>query len=80
MIDGVTVNGEVRTLVESWVRSLEAEGKSEESMHLHHRWAQSMALIQIAIAGLTFPAAAAADDLAWPPISREQRQIGRAHV
>jgi Domain of unknown function (DUF4337) len=30
--------------------SLEAEAKSEESMHLHHRWAQSIALIQVAIA------------------------------
>ena len=30
--------------------SRDADGKSEESMHLHHRWAQSMALIQIAIA------------------------------
>ena len=28
----------------------EAEKKSEASMHVHHRWAQSMALIQIAIA------------------------------
>jgi len=28
----------------------EAERKSEESMHVHHRWAQSMTLIQIAIA------------------------------
>ena len=30
--------------------SRDADAKSEESMHLHHRWAQSMALIQIAIA------------------------------
>jgi len=30
--------------------SRDADGKSEESMHLHHRWAQSMALIQVAIA------------------------------
>ncbi len=30
--------------------SHDADAKSEESMHLHHRWAQSMALIQIAIA------------------------------
>jgi hypothetical protein len=30
--------------------SRDADGKSDESMHLHHRWAQSMALIQIAIA------------------------------
>ena len=30
--------------------SRDADGKSEESMHLHHRWAQSMTLIQIAIA------------------------------
>ena len=28
----------------------EAETKSEASMHVHHRWAQSMTLIQIAIA------------------------------
>ena len=28
----------------------EAEKKSEESMHVHHRWAQAMTLIQIAIA------------------------------
>jgi hypothetical protein len=28
----------------------EAEAKSEASMHVHHRWAQSMTLIQIAIA------------------------------
>ena len=30
--------------------SLDAEAKSEASMHEHHRWAQSMTLIQIAIA------------------------------
>ena len=30
--------------------SKDADTKSEESMHLHHRWAQSMALIQVAIA------------------------------
>ena len=30
--------------------SHDADGKSEESMHQHHRWAQSMALIQVAIA------------------------------
>ncbi|MEO8344392.1 MAG: DUF4337 domain-containing protein [Betaproteobacteria bacterium] len=30
--------------------SREADGKSDESMHRHHRWAQSMALIQVAIA------------------------------
>jgi hypothetical protein len=30
--------------------SKEAESRSAESMHSHHRWAQSMALIQIAIA------------------------------
>ncbi len=30
--------------------SNEAEEKSEASMHLHHRWAQAMTLIQIAIA------------------------------
>ena len=30
--------------------SLEADTKSEASMHEHHRWAQSMTLIQIAIA------------------------------
>ena len=37
--------------------SRDAEGKSEESMHLHHRWAQSMALIQVAIAlaAITLP-------------------------
>src|SRR4029453_13169260 len=28
----------------------EAEAKSEASMHVHHRWAQAMTLIQIAIA------------------------------
>ncbi len=28
----------------------EAEGKSEASLHVHHRWAQAMTLIQIAIA------------------------------
>src|SRR5512144_706849 len=28
----------------------EAERRSEESMHVHHRWAQAMTLIQIAIA------------------------------
>jgi len=30
--------------------SRDADTKSDEAMHLHHRWAQSMALIQIAIA------------------------------
>jgi hypothetical protein len=30
--------------------SHDADGKSEESMHQHHRWAQAMTLIQIAIA------------------------------
>ena len=30
--------------------SRDADTKSDESMHVHHRWAQSMALIQIAIA------------------------------
>ncbi|HWD34691.1 MAG TPA: DUF4337 domain-containing protein, partial [Casimicrobiaceae bacterium] len=30
--------------------STELEAKSEASMHLHHRWAQGMTLIQIAIA------------------------------
>ena len=30
--------------------SMEADAKSELSMHEHHRWAQSMTLIQIAIA------------------------------
>ena len=30
--------------------SKEADAKSENSMHEHHRWAQSMALIQVAIA------------------------------
>jgi hypothetical protein len=30
--------------------SKDTDAKSEESMHLHHRWAQSMALIQVAIA------------------------------
>src|SRR5450432_3712355 len=30
--------------------SKDADARSEESMHLHHRWAQSMALIQVAIA------------------------------
>ena len=30
--------------------SKDADAKSEESMHQHHRWAQSMTLIQIAIA------------------------------
>ena len=30
--------------------SAELEAKSEASMHLHHRWAQGMTLIQIAIA------------------------------
>ena len=29
---------------------VEANAKSEESMHVHHRWAQSMTLIQVAIA------------------------------
>jgi Domain of unknown function (DUF4337) len=32
------------------VSSKEADASSEQSMHLHHRWAQSMALIQVAIA------------------------------
>jgi alpha-L-rhamnosidase len=36
------------------------------------RAVQIFLLIQIAVAGLTF-SAAAADDLSWPPISREQR-------
>jgi hypothetical protein len=31
-------------------QSSEAEQKSEASMHVHHRWAQAMTLIQIAIA------------------------------
>ena len=31
-------------------RSKEAEEKSEASLHVHHRWAQAMTLIQIAIA------------------------------
>jgi hypothetical protein len=31
-------------------RSTELEAKSEASMHVHHRWAQGMTLIQIAIA------------------------------
>ena len=31
-------------------QSKEAEEKSEASMHVHHRWAQAMTLIQIAIA------------------------------
>jgi hypothetical protein len=31
-------------------RSEELEAKSEASMHVHHRWAQAMTLIQIAIA------------------------------
>ena len=30
--------------------SRDADARSEQSMHVHHRWAQSMALIQIAIA------------------------------
>ena len=30
--------------------SRDADTRSEESMHSHHRWAQSMALIQVAIA------------------------------
>ena len=30
--------------------SKDADARREESMHLHHRWAQSMALIQVAIA------------------------------
>jgi len=30
--------------------SAEAERKSEEAMHVHHRWAQAMTLIQIGIA------------------------------
>jgi hypothetical protein len=30
--------------------SEEAEGRSEASMHVHHRWAQAMTLIQVAIA------------------------------
>jgi len=30
--------------------SRDADTKSDESMHVHHRWAQSMALIQVAIA------------------------------
>ncbi len=30
--------------------SKDADARSEESMHQHHRWAQSMALIQVAIA------------------------------
>ena len=30
--------------------SKEAEAKSEASMHVHHRWAQAMTLVQIAIA------------------------------
>jgi hypothetical protein len=30
--------------------SKEAEAKSEESLHEHHRWAQSMTLIQVSIA------------------------------
>ena len=34
----------------AFVRQIDADAKSDESMHLHHRWAQSMALIQIAIA------------------------------
>jgi hypothetical protein len=29
---------------------LEANARSEQSMHVHHRWAQSMTLIQVAIA------------------------------
>ncbi|MBU6483751.1 MAG: DUF4337 domain-containing protein [Betaproteobacteria bacterium] len=31
-------------------RSTELEARSEASMHVHHRWAQAMTLIQIAIA------------------------------
>ncbi len=31
-------------------QSNEAEGSSEASMHVHHRWAQAMTLIQISIA------------------------------
>lgn len=31
-------------------QSLDAEAKSEASMHVHHRWAQATTLIQIAIA------------------------------
>jgi hypothetical protein len=31
-------------------QSKEAEAKSEESLHEHHRWAQSMTLIQVSIA------------------------------
>jgi Domain of unknown function (DUF4337) len=31
-------------------QSKAAEEKSEASMHVHHRWAQAMTLIQIAIA------------------------------
>jgi len=31
-------------------RSAELETKSEASMHVHHRWAQAMTLIQIAVA------------------------------
>jgi hypothetical protein len=31
-------------------QSSEAEQRSEASMHVHHRWAQAMTLIQIAIA------------------------------
>jgi uncharacterized protein YhaN len=31
-------------------RSSELEAKSEASMHVHHRWAQAMTLVQIAIA------------------------------
>jgi hypothetical protein len=31
-------------------RSAELETKSEASMHVHHRWAQAMTLIQISIA------------------------------
>ena len=31
-------------------RSVEMEEKSEASMHVHHRWAQAMTLIQISIA------------------------------
>ena len=38
---------EAKKLEESGKQS---EAKSEASMHVHHRWAQSMTLIQIAIA------------------------------
>jgi hypothetical protein len=31
-------------------KSVELEAKSEASMHVHHRWAQAMTLIQISIA------------------------------